>query len=218
VEPVDDFSVKNQPSMPELLDEISRQFIENNYDLRWLMKTIVMSKAYQLSSRRKDTQFSEEARKYYCYALVRPMSPEQSVNVLTRATGLDEMIKRTKAVDLEQARRRMIGQMVQASGGESSTSDYTASIQQIMRMLNMDSEMYRGIRAKGPGAMGQILKQYKKPEEIILQIYLRTVSRQPSREELSHCLKYFNDHKGAPEAYEDIFFVLLNTNEFFFNH
>lgn len=221
VEPVDDFSIKNQPSMPELLDELSREFVENNYDLRWLMKTIVSSKAYQLSSRRTEKQFSDDMKKYYVYSIVRPMSPEQMYNVLVRANGADEAVKagRGRGMDLERGKRQFMTQVVQSMGdGGNSPSEYNASIQMIMRMLNMDSPMYRGIKARGGGAMTQILRQTKKPEEIITQMYLRTVSRQPSREELSHCMKYFQERKGAQEAYEDIYFVLMNTNEFFFNH
>jgi hypothetical protein len=230
VEPVDDFSIKNQPSLPELLDELSRQFIENNYDLKWLMKTIVTSRAYQLSSRRSDKQLTDESKKYFLYAVVRPMAAEQTLNVLQRATGRDELPMGPQGgagsmgMDGERQRRGFLQQLVQTSGTENanSASEYNASIQQIMRMLDIDSNLYRGIRAKGgrggQGAMAQILKAHKRPEEIITQIYLRTVSRYPSREELYRCVQYHSEHKGAPEAYEDIFFVLMNTNEFFFNH
>jgi hypothetical protein len=181
----------------------------------------VSSRAYQLSSRRTEKQFSDEAKKYFCYAVVRPMSPEQQFNVLFRANGGDEAaLKGPRGMDSERARRGFFQQMMQSSGADNanSPSEYNASIQQIMRMLNMDSPLYRGIKSKGGGALTQILRQFKKPEEIVTQMYLRTVSRVPSREELSHCLQYFQEHKGAVEAYEDIFFVLMNTNEFYFNH
>jgi hypothetical protein len=219
VEPVDDFSVKNPPSIPELLDELSKGFIDHHYDLKWLMKTITTSKAYQLSSKRKTDTAKEELKKYYAFALVRPMAPEQLFGVLLKAEGVDEAAaqkgggKGGKRGNAKQLFYRQMADMDDGTPGE-----YNANIQQIMRMLNMDSPLYAGAKARGRGRLSEILRQTKKPEEAFTQMYLATVSRAPTREELSHCLKYFNEHGGGTSAYEDIFFVLLNTNEFFFNH
>jgi hypothetical protein len=50
VEPVDDLGGQNQPSHPELLDELSRQFAAHRFDFKFLIRAITNSRAYQLSS------------------------------------------------------------------------------------------------------------------------------------------------------------------------
>lgn len=210
VEPVDDFSIKNQPTIPDLLDALSKGFVDNKYDIKWLMKTIATSRAYQLSSHRRETDYKPEVQKYYVYAIVRPMNPDQLFGALLRAQGFDE-----GSGKIGKAKQQF---MREAGAGSDSPGEYSANVQQIMRMLNMDSPIYRGTKAQGRGRLTQILKETKKPEDVFTRLYLATVSRAPTHAELAHCLKYFEEHKEATSAYEDIFFVLLNTNEFYFNH
>ena len=51
IHPVDNISASNVPSHPELLDLITKELAEHNYDLKWLIRELVSSKTYQLSSR-----------------------------------------------------------------------------------------------------------------------------------------------------------------------
>jgi hypothetical protein len=215
VEPVDDFGARHQPAFPELLDELAREFLRRDTDLRWLIRTIVTSRVYQLSSRRKEGAFNEQSRKYYAYALVRPMSPEQMLGSLISAQGLGESGGGARGL---KARQQFYRQMAESAESSDSPAEYNASVQQIMRMLDMNSPMYRGTDPKGPGRLARLLRERLKPEEVIAQLYLATVSRRPADDELARCLKYWRDHGSNPAAYEDLFFVLLNTNEFFFNH
>jgi hypothetical protein len=212
VEPVDDLSERNAPVVPELLDLMAKGFIENKFDLKWLMRTIATSRAYQLSSARKDGEGSEAARRYYAYGLVRPMSPEQKRGAILKAQGIDEGM----FAGLDEFRMRVRG--MQEPSDDGGAGEYNPNLQQIMRMLDKDSPQYRGIRARGRGRLAQILRQTRRPEQVIEELYLATVSRPPNRDELNRCLKYLRDHGEGAAAYEDLFFVLLNTNEFYFNH
>jgi len=238
VEPIDDFSSKNEPSMPDLLDALAAGFVESNFDLKWLMRTIANSKAYQLSSSRKPDQFKDEdeAREVFAFQIVRPMSAEQTLNALLTAQGLMNLSDLPKGrpgggggggSPMEQAeerrermRRGFILQLVLTSGTENqvSPSEYNASMQQIMRQLDVNAPIYSGIKARGFGRLARTLRQTRAPEEVIKKLYLSTVSRPPEAAELQSCLKYFQEHGKTDQAFEDIFFVLLQTNEFFFNH
>jgi hypothetical protein len=214
VEPVDDFSVRNQPLLPELLETLAKGFIESGYDLKALMNVITTSRAYQLSSKRDPKQFSDEAKKYYAYAIVRPMSPDQLFGALFQAQGVDETFGKRRDARRQFFRDASMAQMSDSPG------EYNANIQQIMKMLNMDSPLYAGAKAdrRSNGRLAQILKKTRKPEDVFEHLYLATVSRKPTADELAHCMSYFKEHGSSTSAYEDIFFVLLNTNEFFFNH
>jgi hypothetical protein len=238
VEPIDDFSSKNEPSMPELLDALAAGFVENNFDLKWVMRTIATSKAYQLTSARKPKQFADEdaARDAYAFQIVRPMAPEQTLNSILTAQGLLGVFEgaRGRARDggdggrmapgmddrRERLRRGFLLQLVLTSGTENqvSPSEYNASMQQIMRQLDVNAPIYAGIRARGVGRLARILRETRQPERVVGQLYLATLSRPPRSEELQACLQYFQDRGRNDAAFEDIFFVLLQTNEFFFNH
>lgn len=236
VEPIDDFSSKNEPSLPELLDALATGFVENNYDLRWLMRTIATSKAYQLTSARSPKQFADEdeARKLYAFQIVRPMSPEQTLNALMTAQGLAGLVegRRGRARDdeggmapgmeerRERLRRGFLQQLVLTSGTENqvSPSEYNASMQQVMRQLDVNAPVYAGTRARGIGRLARILRETRQPERVIGQLYLATLSRPPRQEEMQTCLAYCQEKGRTDGAFEDIFFVLLQTNEFFFNH
>lgn len=236
VEPIDDFSSKNEPSLPELLDALATGFVENNYDLRWLMRTIATSKAYQLTSARSPKQFDDEdkARLLYAFQIVRPMSPEQTLNALMTAQGLSGIFEAGRgrgregggemAPGMEDRRERLrrgfLQQLVLTSGTENqvSPSEYNASMQQIMRQLDVNAPVYAGTRARGVGRLARILRESRQPERVIGQLYLATLSRPPRQEELQACLRYYQEKGRTDAAFEDIFFVLLQTNEFFFNH
>lgn len=223
VEPIDDFSVKNRPSIPELIDTLAKDFIKHNYDLKWLITQIASSEVYQLSSKKKKDQFPEEAKRLFAYQIVRPQTPEQMFNTFVRATGgeamREAMAKRNERA-IEQAKRKFIQNFVVMSDVENSPNqaEYNATIQQVINMLNIDSPVYRGIKAKGGGRVAETLRNHKTPQERLTWLYLSTLSRYPTRQELDLCVNYINKAKGSNESYEDLMFVLLNTNEFFFNH
>lgn len=223
VEPIDDFSIKNRPSIPALIDTLAKEFIRHNYDLKWLIAQIAGSDVYQLTSRKKKDQFPEEAKRLFAYQIVRPQTPEQMFNTFVRATGgeaMREAAQRRNERALEQAKRQFLLNYVTMSDAENAPNqaEYNATIQQVIQMLNIDSPLYRGIKARGGGRVAETLRRYKTPQERVTWLFLSTLSRYPTRQEMDLCVNYINKAKGANEAYEDLMFVLLNTNEFFFNH
>src|SRR5262249_9594030 len=84
-DPVDAMSEENLPSHPELLDELAGQFAEHNFDLKYLIKAIVGSRAYQLTSRQ--THDSQEDPRLFARMAVRGMTAEQIYDSLLEATG-----------------------------------------------------------------------------------------------------------------------------------
>ena len=89
VHPVDDLNPENEASHPALLEALTQWFVEQKYDLRALMREIVLSDAYSLASAGEDTTAFP---KWYDRARVRPLSAEELMASLRVATGFDEAV------------------------------------------------------------------------------------------------------------------------------
>ena len=100
VEPSDDLNLANPPSNAELLDYLTRGFVENNYDMKWLHREITNSRTYQLSWKPNET--NEADRKNFSRSIPRRLPAEQVFDALMMATSDDKTIER---YDEELARR-----------------------------------------------------------------------------------------------------------------
>ena len=74
VDPVDDFRSTNPPTHPQLLARLAQDFRTHNHDLRYLIRTIVTSRTYQLSGSPNATNADD--RRNYSHALPRPSDAE----------------------------------------------------------------------------------------------------------------------------------------------
>src|SRR5262249_42906841 len=88
VDPVDNFSLANPPSNEKLLDALAKDFLDHNFDIRYLEKQILSSRIYQLSSTTNDTNRLD--RRNYSHSLVRPLMSEVVMDVLNTALGTTE--------------------------------------------------------------------------------------------------------------------------------
>src|SRR5262249_38016760 len=86
VEPVDDFRPTNPPSPPALLDELAGDFARHNFDLRYLVRTILNSRAYQLASEPNETNAGDEIN--YSHALVRRLDAEVMLDAVAQVIGV----------------------------------------------------------------------------------------------------------------------------------
>ena len=73
-------------------------------------------------------------------------------------------------------------------------------------------------KIKEGGLVPKLLSTRKFPEERITELYIRAFSRKPTKEELAKLVPILTQSKEEPQALEDIFWALLNSREFLFNH
>jgi hypothetical protein len=88
VDPVDDFRSTNPPTHPELLAALAREFREHGYDLRHLMKTIVLSRTYQTSNRPNDNNRNDRVN--YSHSIPRALDAEVLLDAVVDVTGVPE--------------------------------------------------------------------------------------------------------------------------------
>jgi hypothetical protein len=234
VNPIDDFNATNLPSHPEILALLAEDFRQNGYDLKRLIRIIVNTDVYQQAS--TFSKNNAEDHQHYSRALMRPMSPEQLFYSLMRVTDYEETMKKVAKKQEERMRKRMKEQGEEAMMGNVSfidrvleqftvvfendemgeAVDFTSTITQALYLMNgeMSNERIEGKR----GTVAKILAKYESETRRIEEIFLMTLSRLPSKAELRLYATYVRRLRGAQQAYEDIFWVQINSSEFFFNH
>lgn len=208
VEPWDDLNAQSKPSIPGLLETLADEFTKNGGDLRRLVRFIAMSKAYQRTSE------NAASGEYFSRAAVRPMLPEQLLNSLMRATGVIP-----RGSDYNEFKGEFAKLFFSTRNPEGTDlTTYRGSIQQVLKMLELDHAIYDGGRVNGGGMLDRLLEDKKNPEDIFDGIYLATLSRVPTEREREICMRQLKKWDEYCNAYEDVFWALLNSNEFFFNH
>ena len=206
VHPIDDFNSENQPSHPELLKALTDGFVANKFDLKWLIREIVNSDAYQLSG----IGASKEAMpKHFERARVRPLTAEEIYVSLRVATG-NEVNPKEPNANWEYF-LRAFGEPTNGLG------EFQGSLSEHLFWNN--SEQVRAfIRRKKGNLADQILTSTEPWEKRVERMYLSVLNRPPKPKELEAFVSYLKREPKPDAAVEDAIWVLLNSGEFRFNH
>lgn len=223
VDPVDDFRSSNLPSNEPLLDWLARDFVAHQFDLKHLMRTIMESRIYQLSSLPNDSNLTDT--KNYSRSLRRRLPAEVLLDALTDITGAPQTYEGLPPGSRasEAWNNRLDSEFMDAFGRPNSSADAPCerdrktSLVQALHMMN--SRDLHGKIASDTGRARKLAESKMSPEEIVTDLYLAAYSRPPTDEELSIATQPFK----APEANrraatEDVMWALLNSAEFVFNH
>jgi hypothetical protein len=217
VNPIDDFSGRNKPSHAALLEELAREFIAQKYDLHWLIRSIVGSKTYQLTSRVPKDRPPEA---FFAYAQTRALRPEQLFNALMKATGNQAMLNpTTPSADNRNNRRDQTMALFRRLFGDEETTDmadFDGTISQALTLMN-GQILNEGVAGKS-NSLAAILQKVPEPERRLELVFLTTLGRLPSARERASYGAYLKEAGAKREPYEDVFWALLNTSEFLFNH
>jgi hypothetical protein len=227
VDPPDDMSQANPPVHPELLEALARHFVAKKYDLRDLIQTIACSEAYGLSS--ATTPGNEQDTRLFSHHLPRPLTAHQMADALAQATSVPNLFQDRGQRGRLSARRAiqiydpaMPSPLLDTFGRCSRTSTCAASpaptlnLRQALLLIGGDA--IEGKVSNLNGYLASALKLELEPEELVENLYYRTVCRPPTAEELSHWAAELKQASSLPEAAEDLFWALLNSREFAFNH
>lgn len=220
--PIHDMGPHNPPSHPELLDELGLAFRNSGFDLKAMLRWIVLSEPYALSSRvskgnRQDDpslgtppQFS----RFY----VRQMQAEQLYASLLVATQVDATLD-------EQERARMQERWLQQFSTAFGTDDgaeattFNGSIPQTLMMMNGDL-VRRACSTDSGSFLDQVANNWDlSNREKINYLYRAALARLPSKEEKNICNALLASRKGnVVETLQDIWWAVLNSNEFILIH
>jgi hypothetical protein len=230
VDPVDEMiGAEHVSSNPELLDELARQFAAHKFDLKFLIRAITSSRAYQLSS--AATHRSQDDPHLFARMPLRGLTAEQLYDSIAQATGYQENSSNPNVFFFGNQTPRSEFLSKFATQTEKST-DVQTSILQALSLMN-GSLTSRATTLESSVTLASLADApFMDTAERIETLYLSTLSRKPRPTELSRLVRYVDgggSAEGPPassvekekrynQALADVFWALLNSGEFFLNH
>ena len=222
VETVDDFRDSNPPSNAKLLDELASQFAKNNFSQKWVVKTVLKSRTYQLSSRKNN--FNKDDEIYNSHANTRLLSAEQLLDSICQVTNVPETFAGlpagTRAVSLADPPTdhyflKIFGQPQREMACQCERSN-ESNLSQALQMINGPT-VHGKLRADA-GRIAIFIKENKPDDEVITTLYLSALSRKPTQAELDAAKRHIAAQQDRRLALEDVGWAILNSKEFLFQH
>jgi hypothetical protein len=220
VEPLDDVRATNPASNPELLDTLAQDFIKSKFDVRHLLRTIMNSRAYQLSARVEPGNQADVQNIHYARFTVRRLTAEQIADAVDFATGTQEKYPGlplgTRAIQLPDAEVKSFFLDVFGRPPRQITCECERTTQpniaQAMHLLN-GTALNKKIAAPA-GRIDKLVKAKTSPAQIVDELYLTTLSRLPQQDERQRVLGWIERAPNPREGVQDLLWVLLNSREF----
>lgn len=219
--PIDDLGPHNPASHPELLDYLAGEVRKADYDYKQLIRWVTLSRPYQLSAKHTaanevdDPAIGESPKFSHFY--LRQMSAEQLYQSLITATGSGSSGSYEQQ---EQQRREWLRQFVVAFGtdeGDEATT-FNGSIPQVLMLFN--GELTRQSLREGEGGFIQhVVNQRSKPRDRLNYLFAAGLARRPTRDELTIASQLLAARSGnETEMLQDMWWAILNSNEFIMQH
>ncbi len=236
IEPEDDIRESNPASNPELLDALAGHFVRSGFDLKELARTLVQSRAYQLSSEPNahNTADTQNFSRYYPRRLTAEVLLDSLDGVAGSKSDFADLPPGTRAVSLPDNSYNRASPFLKVFGRPEGASVcecervQTASLAQSLHLMNA-ADVKTKLTAAGGRAEKLSKAELPEPKRI-RELYLAAFAREPDAEEVrlaeAHLVKPRTDAGGKPldsqqarrQGYEDLIWALVNTKEFLFNH
>jgi hypothetical protein len=220
VEPVDDMRATNPASNPELLEALADHFIQSGFNLKQLIRAIMVSRLYQLNSQPTEQNAADE--KFYSHYKVKRIPAEPLLDAIDNVTGVQTKFKGlplgTRAIELPDAEYpdyflNTFGKPRRASVCECERMP-DENLGQALHTLNGD--ILAGKIADKNGRVTQLVASGRPDAEIIGELYLRTLSRAPTQSELATAQQFLAESPSKQEFVEDLLWALVNSKQFLF--
>jgi Protein of unknown function (DUF1549)/Protein of unknown function (DUF1553) len=205
VEPMDDLDAAAGSELSGLLDELAAQFRAHGYKLKFLIRVLTATRAYNLSS---IADQAESTTPLFASMPVRGLSPGQLFDSLTQATGAESGDARFRFLELFSSR-------------DERPVEAETTIIQALTMMN-GSYIDGATNPETSQVLGAIVAApFLDTPGRIETLYLATLTRRPRPDELAVLVRYLERRQTAPDqvkAIADIFWAILNGPEFHLNH
>ncbi|VTS08790.1 DUF1553 domain-containing protein [Tuwongella immobilis] len=228
VDPLDDMRITNPPSNPELLDALAADLVKNRYSLKSLIRTIVNSRTYQLSSTPND--FNARDKQAYSRYYPKRLSAEVLFDAVCQVTdspsnfsGLpNDRFAPNRAIMLPDESFTsyfldVFGRPQRISACECERVN-EANLAQSLHLLNSDEVQSK--LSRGDGRADRLAKdKSKSDDEKIDELFLWVVGHKPSAKQKQMALEHLQQNPKDPkQAYENMIWALINSKAFLFNY
>ena len=196
------------------MEILAQGFRDADYDVKWLFETIAATDAYQRQSRPRGA----EDQTPFAANVPQPLRADQLYNALLSALDIPEATPnrpgRGAAGGGFRGQRDPRTQFNLTFGFDPSEprESISGSIPQTLAMMN-SAQVVGGLRANR-GVLSGLLAEIKDNDELFTELYLRTLSRQPTDDELARASAYLDEVGNRKQAIEDLAWALVNSAEF----
>ena len=221
VEPVDDVRVSNPPSNPALLQYLGEKLSRDGYDIRPLVREICNSRTWQLSTQRNDSNRLDE--RHFSHGRVRRMRAEVLLDCISQVTGTTDDFRGlpagSRAIQIAdgQTPNYFLSTFGRSTRNTACSCEVKTSptLSQALHLLN--GETTSGKIAEGR-LIERLMQQHDDPLIVVRELYVACLSREPVPAELEKIQKRIEEQSDLQQSLTDLFWALLNSNEFVFNH
>ncbi len=220
IDPVDDIRASNPPSNAALLDALTADFLESNFNTRHLMRTICTSRTYQLSI--VPNKWNEDDKINFSHARPRRLSAEQLIDAVAVATGAKPHFAGVpvgmRSVELPDGTvpgndfLTLFGRPKRQSACECERSS-NLTLSHAMKLINGSTV---GEAVSEPNnRIQQIVEKEKDNKKVVEDLYIAILNRPPSEKELKE--SDLTLAASRLEGAQDLAWALLNSPAFLFN-
>ena len=221
IDPVDDVRISNPASNPELLEALGGKFTGYGYDFKRLVRDICNSRTYQLGTRANETNAGDERN--FAKAGVRRLRAEVLLDCINQVTQTQNKFagvpKGARAVQIPDG---VTGGYFLTTFGRATRETVCSCEVKMEPNLSQALHLLNGTtvetKIKEGGVVRALLKAGKTREEVLDELYLRTLNRAPTPAERTKMTSFFGDPKTDETILNDALWALLNAKEFVFNH
>jgi hypothetical protein len=232
IEPVDEMiGTENSVAFPAVLNELARQFVAHKFDMKWLLRTLTATRAYQLTSARSHP--SQEDPRQFAKAALRGLTPEQLYDSVAEATGYQEGGNNNNRFFNPFGPNSPRGDfLTKFSNASDKPTEVQTSILQALTLMNGRLVTTATSLNSSETLAAVCDAPFLNTAGRIEVLYLATLSRKPTQKVLARLVKYVESggaardkpaseedkEKRYNDALADVFWALLNSGEFYLNH
>jgi Protein of unknown function (DUF1549)/Protein of unknown function (DUF1553) len=222
VQPLDFDHSANPASHPALFDMLASEFEKKNYDVKWLLREVALSKTYQRSSE-GSPQLADVAEDRFASAILKPLSPEQLGYATMQATGLTdvyriELAKKYSEEALHAKLASNLGPFLRMYGTRSGEPEegFVSTLDQTLFVKH--GGHVRNLISPRTGSLVERAAKLTEPSRVAEELYLTVYTRLPSDEERRDIEDVLRTSTNRTNALGDIVWAMLASAEFRFNH
>ncbi|MFN3648791.1 MAG: DUF1549 domain-containing protein [Armatimonadota bacterium] len=217
IHPVDDMRETTPESVPGLLDALAKELVSHQYDLKHMIRLILNSRTYQLSSEPNESNTLDD--RFHARYYPKPMLAQVMLDALNQATGVTERLTAfplTRTVELPLPANNFFLDVFGQSHREYLTELDPKLEPNLVQTLHMMNSGYVNGKIRGGTAARELARDKMADAELIRRAFLRTVCRPPTAREVEAAMAALAKTEKRQEWVEDLMWALLSSREFLF--